>query len=130
ERAGALVAELLERRDGKIEELFTRLRVEGGRRGLLEQFLVPALQRAVAFAEMNDATPAVADQLHLDMPRAVEKAFEINRIIAERRARLRLCQGQHPGEFDSVAGRPDAAPAATGGRLQQHRIADGAGRFG
>ncbi len=54
-----------------------------------------ALQRAVALAEMDDLAAAVAEQLHLDMPRPVEIAFEIDRIVAERGLRLGLRQRQH-----------------------------------
>ena len=53
-----------------------------------------ALQRAIALAEMDDAALAVAEDLHLDMPRPVEIALEIDRIVAERGLRLGLRQRQ------------------------------------
>jgi hypothetical protein len=39
--------------------------------GLLPNLLIAALQRAVAFAEMNDAATAVAQDLNLDVARRV-----------------------------------------------------------
>ena len=84
ERAGALVAELLASPPvGDAAERRALVRVERGRRRLLEQLLVLALQRAVALAEMDDAALAVAQDLHLDMARPVEIALEIDRAVAE-----------------------------------------------
>src|SRR5947209_35634 len=86
------------------------------------------LQRAVALAEMDDAALAVADQLHLDMPRPVEKALYVERVIAERSPDLGLRQRQLLLQLGHVAGELHAAPAAAGRRLQQHRVADRARR--
>ena len=71
---------------------------------------------------------AVAEQLHLDVPRPVEIALEIDRIVAEPGLRLGLRQRQQLGQLGGVARQLHAAPAAAGRRLQQHRIADRARR--
>src|ERR1035437_1945160 len=52
--------------------------VEGGRRALLPNLLMPALQRAIAFAEMNSLAVSVAQNLDFDMPRLFEKFFKLN----------------------------------------------------
>src|SRR5262249_26921916 len=97
-RAGAFVPEAGERRHGGRGEPLARRCVERRRRRLLYELLMSALQRAVALAEMDDIAAAVAEQLHLDMPRPVEKALEIDRIVAKPGARLGLCQRQHLGK--------------------------------
>src|SRR6185295_1566669 len=43
--------------------------VDGRRRCFLEKFLMPALDRAVAFAEMHDMPTMVGNNLHFDMAR-------------------------------------------------------------
>ena len=76
---------------------------------------------------MDDIALPVAEQLHLDMARPVEIAFEIDGIVAERGLRLGLRQRQHVAQFVRVARQLHAAPAAPRGGLQQHGIADRAG---
>ena len=93
-RSGTAVAELLQRGDGHPGQSLPRRIIERGGGGFLKQLLVRTLQRAVALAEMDRAALAVADQLHLDMARPVEKAFEIDRVVAEGGSRLGLGQGQ------------------------------------
>src|SRR5713101_1155358 len=86
------------------------------------------LQRAVALAQMNDAALAIAEDLDLDMPRPFEVAFEVDLAVAEKRCRLMLRDRQHADEFGRVAGDLHAATAAAGGRFDQDRVADRAGR--
>src|ERR1700730_4509567 len=59
ERADALVAELAQRRDGKRAESLALLGVERRRRRFFEDFLMRALKRAVALAQMNHPALAV-----------------------------------------------------------------------
>src|SRR5690242_9537200 len=87
-----------------------------------------ALQRAVALAEMDDAAPAIAENLDLDVPGPLEVAFEIDLAAAEKRRRLVLRDRQQAGEVDGVPGHFHAAPAAAGAGLDQHRVADRADR--
>ena len=58
--------------------------VERGRGAFLQHLLVPPLQRAVALAEMDGVAPAVAQHLDLDMARALQIFFQIDRVVAER----------------------------------------------
>ena len=82
------------------------------------------LQRAIALAEMDRAAAAVAEHLDFDVARLLQIFFQIDRGVAEGRFGFvgRGRQRQH----QVVGGLRDlhAAPAAAGGRLDQHRKAD------
>ena len=93
------------------------LGVELRRRRLLEQLLMRALQRAVALAEVDDPARDVADQLHLDVARPLEPAFEIDRVVTKGGARLGLRQREEAGELVLVARQLHAAAAAARRRL-------------
>ena len=64
--------------------------VQRGRGAFLPDFLMAALQRAVALAEMDGVALAVAEHLDFDVARLLQVFFEIDRIVAERRLRLGL----------------------------------------
>ena len=83
-----------------------------------------ALQRAVAFTQVADVAEAVGDDLELDVARGLQVALEVDRVVAE--GRLGLAAGGLDGLDEVVLGLGDlhAAPAATGGGLDQHREAD------
>src|SRR5206468_3358391 len=125
--ADTLVAELGQCRDGERAKPFALFGVERRRRRFFEDFLMRALQRAVALAQMNHAALAVAEDLDLDVPRPLEMAFEIDLAATEERSRLVLRDRQQPGELDAVAGYFHAAAAPAGGGFDQDRIADRAG---
>ena len=123
----AAVADLAARRDASRPHRLAHLRVDTGSRRFLEHLLVPALHRAVALAEMHDVAVGVGEDLELDVPRFFKIFLDVDGIVAERRA------GLGAGERHRVEQRrlrmDDAhpAPAATAGRLHDHRIADVAG---
>ena len=62
--------------------------VEIGRGRALDDFLVAALDRAVALEEMDQIAVRVAEELHFDMARAPDQLFEIDFILAEGGLRL------------------------------------------
>ena len=64
---------------------------------------MPALQRAVALAEMDGAAFAVAEHLDFDVARPLEIFFEIERVVAERRFRLGARRWQAPTRVRSRA---------------------------
>ena len=68
--------------------------------------------------------PVVGEHLHLDMAGADDGLLEVHPAVAERRQRLG--RGDAVGVLDvgRVGDEPHAPPAASGGRLEQHRIAD------
>ena len=58
------------------------------RRRLLEDLLVPALDRAVALAQVDALAIPVDRDLDLDVAVVVEPLLEVQRVVAERGARL------------------------------------------
>src|SRR5581483_5699757 len=79
--------------DGDPADARAQLLVDGRRRRLLDQLLVPPLDRAVALAEMDDVAVRVREHLHLDVPRILEVALDVDRGVGEVRlplARRRL----------------------------------------
>ena len=100
-------------------------RAGGG--GLLQHLLVPALERAVALAEVDDGAVAVGDDLQLDVARRLEIALHVDRAVAEGGLRLGLGGGDRLGQAVGVLGDLHAAPAAARCRLDQHWEADGFG---
>ena len=54
-----------------------------GGRGLLDDFLVAALQRTVALEQMHDIAKTVAENLDLEMARAGDIVFQQHAVIAE-----------------------------------------------
>ena len=59
-------------------------RRQAGRRRLLDELLVAALERAVALPERDDAPVRVAEQLDLDVARRADLALQVDRPVAER----------------------------------------------
>jgi hypothetical protein len=100
-------------------------RVERGRGRFFQHLLVAALQRAVALAQMDRVAVAVAEHLNLDVARIAEIFLDIDGVVAERGLGLGAA-GAASGVSSSASARHDlhAAPAAAGGGLDEHRIAD------
>src|ERR1051325_3026643 len=88
------------------------------------------LNRALALDERNDGAVAVAEQLHLDVPRVEDAAFEVDGGIAERRLRLGARRANGARQFPGA--RDDAHPfaAAAGDGLDHDWIADALGDAG
>ncbi len=61
---------------------------DGQRRRLLDHLLMAPLDRALAFDERQHRAVVVGEQLHLDVARPRQPAFEVHRRVAERRAGL------------------------------------------
>ena len=103
-------------------------RVQQRRRSLLDHLLMPALQTALTFAEMQHRAVAVSQHLHLDVPRAQHEPLEEQGVVAECRPRLPPGRGQRGPKLGSVVDPPHALATTTGGRLDQDREADVVGR--
>ena len=113
----AVLVEELDRADAEIFELAHRLRdrladgvaggdVERGRGAFLPDLLVAALQRAVALAEMDGVALAVAEHLDLDVARALQIFFEIDRVVAEGGLGLGARGGERVRQVVRRCGRP------------------------
>ncbi len=83
-------------------EACARLGIHHGRRRLFDDLLVPALQRALALAQMDDGAVRVGEHLHLDVARALDQALEQQGVVAERRGRDAPGGGERLGELVGV----------------------------
>ena len=89
-------------------------------RGLLEDLLVPALDRAVPLAQDQHAV-AAADDLDLDVAAVLDVRLEEDGPVAERRQRLGLRGRDLAGQVGEPAYDAHAAPTSAGGGLHQQR---------
>ena len=99
--------------------------VDRGR--LLDQLLVAALHRAVAFEEVHAVAVAVADQLHLGVAGGLQVALDVDGAVLEHGLRGGARGGVQAREVLGAAHHVHAAPAAAGDRLDDHRVADPVG---
>ncbi len=127
DRADAAVLQLAHGIGDDLADLLALRRVERGGGSLLQDFLVAALQRAVAFAQMDRVAPAVAQHLDLDVARLAEILLHVERIVAEGGLGFRAGRRQRGVEVLLGQRHLHAASAAAGSGLDQHRVADLAG---
>jgi hypothetical protein len=80
-----------------------------------------ALDRAVAFAEMNNRPLLVAEHLHLDVTRPEKRLLEHKAAVAECVLRLRGGRVDRGLELTDVPHDPHAAAPTARGRLDHHR---------
>jgi hypothetical protein len=120
-RARALVAELSAERHRVRREPLAESGGEGRRGGLLDDLLMPPLDRAVALAERDDGAAPVADNLDLHVARGGEIPLAEDRAVAE--GGLGLARRRLEGVGQLVGARHDAHPAAAaaGRRLDEQR---------
>ena len=100
--------------DGNAADFPAEFLVDGGRRCFLEQLLMPALDRAVALAEMSDMPAMVGGNLYLNMAGLKKISFEVNGIVAERGLRLRLRGLKRASEVFRFIDDAHAASSPTG----------------
>ena len=122
--AGVEVADLLCDPARGLREARAQPGVESGRRRLLQQLLVTALDRALALAEESHAPVRVGHDLRLDVPGALDRALGVDPRVAE--GGLRLAARERPCRLQlGLARHPAHALAAAPGRgLEHERIAD------
>ena len=111
----------LQRVAGQFRALFG---VQIRRRRALDDFLVAALDRAVALEEMHGVAVGIAQNLHLDMAGTFDELFEIDFVLAEGSLRLALGFGHFAGELILRADGAHAATTTAPGRFQHDWIAD------
>ena len=103
------------------------LGVHGRRRRLLDQLLVPPLDRALALAEVDGAR-VVGQDLDLHVPRPLDVLLEIDARVAEGLERLTGRALERAGELLRRPHHPHALAPAAGRRLDHHRITHLAGQ--
>ena len=79
-----------------------------------------ALQRAIALAQVDGVALAVAEHLDLDVARLGQVLLDVDGIVAERGLGLRARGRQREAQIGRRVRDLHAAPAAAGGRLDQH----------
>ncbi len=95
------------------------------RRGcFLDELLVAALHGAVALPQENRPALLVRQDLDFDVPRFDEKSLDVHALVPERQRRLRPGRLKRMGQLALFVHHAHTAPAATCGRLDDHRIAD------
>jgi len=128
DRARGRVPDVAPEADRRVEHRGTRRGGQVRGRGLLDDLLVAPLQRAVALAERHHRARAVAEDLHLDVARAVEVLLEVDGIVLEVALAETPYGVEQAGKILGVAAelQPDAAAARRA--LDHHRVADALGR--
>ena len=98
--------------------------VERERRRLFDDFLMAALDRALALAEVHDRAVRVGEDLELDVPRPAQVAFEQHGVVAERASASRRAACERVVESRELVDDAHAAAAAAGTRLDDQRRAE------
>src|SRR5205814_3421662 len=124
ERAGSAVPDLAAGLDAAFADARALLRRKLGCRGLLHDFLVPTLHRAIALPEMDHILVPVGEHLHLDVSRVLEVLFQIDRVVAESRPGLGPSDADRALESGFSVNDTHAASAAPASGLHDHRITD------
>ena len=122
--ARAEITQLFQRTGADAADLVALLSIESGAACFLPYFLVAALQRTVALAEMYNLAMAVGQDLDFDMARVLEILLHIDRVVAERGLGLGAGLAQREGQILRILRHFHALAAAAGGGLDQHGIAD------
>ena len=94
------------------------------RRRLLEHLLVPALDRALALAEVDEVAVGVAQHLDLEVAGAGHVALEEHPVVAEGAEGLPLRRRHGLVEVGGGLDEVHALAATAGGRLHEQRVAD------
>ncbi len=84
DRSDAEIFDVAHRFGNGFADFVARGRIESWRGAFFPDFLMPSLQRAITFAEMDGAALAVAENLDFDVTRPFEIFFQVNRVVAER----------------------------------------------
>ena len=77
------VARRARQSQGSLAHACPQIRVDRRRRALFDQLLMPALDAAVAFAEVNQVAVVVSEDLDLDVARSWHVALEEHAVVAE-----------------------------------------------
>ena len=122
DRAGALVADGRAPRSAQPSPIRSRSAgIDGRRRRLLDDLLVPSLGGAVALAQVNAVPVPVEQDLDLYVARTVEQPFQDQALVAEGAGRLATGGRQGIGQVGRVADDVHPLPAPAGRWLDQQR---------
>src|SRR5579883_487700 len=130
DRPGVPVTGVLREADGVLAEARPELGRDDGRGRLLDDLLVPALERALALAEVNDVAARVGEDLDLDVARGRHVPLEEDGARAEGAPGLARRALELADELALVAHGADPLAAAARRRLEHDGEADRARRGG
>src|SRR5215831_3929437 len=97
--ARGIVADSLGEGDRLLAHSLAHRRIDERTWRLFHDFLIAALDRAFAFAEMNNIAVLVAQHLHFDVPWIADEFFDEYPVIAEGGFRLRTRASKSFGDF-------------------------------
>ena len=123
-RACVLVLNGFGQFDGGFSHPFAEVVIEKGGGRFFEKFLVAALNRAVAFANVNNFAALVPEDLEFDVMRFFDIFFEIDIRISEGFFRLHPCGEKTFHEADVVVGGSHSFAPATRDGLNHYWVAD------
>ena len=119
-RAGRTVVHRLREPHGGGVQLAALRLAQARRRGFFNHFLVAPLHRAVALAQRNHATRAVAKHLHLDVPRLLHVFFDEQARVLEVGLRHAPDRFKRIGQLGRAPHQPHADAAAASRALEHH----------
>src|SRR5208282_4463336 len=122
--ARALITDRTREPNRGIANLRAQFLIDGDRGRFLDQLLMTALNRALAFAERDDFAVAVAEDLNLYMARLAQILLNKDASVAE--CRLGLARGRFERRFErgSFLDHTHPAAASTGRCLHQNWISN------
>ena len=123
-RAGAGVVHGVRQAQGGIRHALPQIGVYGRRGRLLDDLLMPALDRALALEQVNPVAAAVAEHLHLYVSGPVDIFFKQQGGVPKGLLRLARPGLERREKFRGVLDHPHAFAAAAGSRLHQHGVTE------
>ena len=120
----AHVAERAARRHRRRAHALAHLAGEPRRRRLLDELLVPPLDRALPLEGVQEVAVGVAQDLHLDVAAALETGLEEERVVTEGAGRLTPRPGHRVGKLTLAPDHAHTLAAAAGRGLDEQRVAE------
>jgi hypothetical protein len=118
-----LIADLLDRVTGDSRHLTATLFREHRRRAFFDHFLMPTLDAALTFAEMDHVALSIGSDLDLDVVAARDQPLEIQAAIAEMRLCFELRDRKYVRQLVGIARDAHAASTSAGDRFEHEREA-------
>ncbi len=124
DRAGVLIAHRHAGPHRRVEQPRPQLVADRRRGGLLGDLLVPPLHRAVTLPERDARAVGEPEDLHLDVPGALDVALQEDGRRAVQPLRPALRARENGAQARVVVDRPHPDAATAGARLDHQRVAE------
>src|SRR5450631_4927632 len=125
--ASIRVSSSLRDANGDLAHSSPHVGINEGRRRFLDYLLMAALQRTLAFSEIDRVAMLVSQHLHLDVAGIDDRLLDINFAVAERSFRFAARTFESRPQLSGRVDEAHALSTASSGGFQHHGIAD-AGR--